>query len=137
MLLYDWQKIHKVSKGNVGEIFCIFEMLVNKSVPTHRGDNIYRYSQLDFNGLSFLAHPDVLLFNAYKHSYKEIAAYLATASFRSISDYAATHTTTLELLHVPFADFLVDNIHTNSLLRIDEKTNLVHFLYEEVPMEKH
>ena len=73
MLLYDWQKINKVSGGNVGEIFCIFEMLVNKSVPTHRGDNIYRYSQLDFNGLSFLAHPDVLLFNAYKHSYKEIA----------------------------------------------------------------
>ena len=137
MLLYDWQKIYKASDGSVGEIFCIFEMLVNKSVPTHRSDKLYRYSQQDFNGLSFLAHPDVLLYNSYKHSYKEIAAYLATASFRSISDYAATQTTTLELLHLPFADFLVANINDNSLLRIDEETNLVHFLYEEVPMEKH
>jgi|3_EtaG_2_1085321.scaffolds.fasta_scaffold01249_4 hypothetical protein len=137
MLLYDWQKIYKASDGSVGEIFCIFEMLVNKSVPTHRSDKLYRYSQQDFNGLSFLAHPDVLLYNSYKHSYKEIAAYLATASFRSISDYAATQTTTLELLHLPFADFLVANINDNSLLRIDEETNLVHFLYEEVPEEKH
>lgn len=136
MLLYDWEKINKVSGGKVLEVFYIFEMLVKRSVPSHRGDRIYKYSKLDFNGLSFLAHPDVLLFNAYKHSYKEIAQYLATASLRSISDYAATHTTTLQLLHVPFADYLVENIHTNSLLRID-KDNLIHFLYEEVPKEIH
>ena len=136
MLLYDWRKIYRVSGGNVIEIHDIFEMLVNKSIPRHTGDKLYKYSKHDFNGLSFLAHPDVLLFNSYKHSYKEIAQYLATASFRSISDYVATQTTTLELLHFPFANFLVENIHTNSLLRIDDK-DLVHFLYEEVPEEKH
>ena len=136
MLLYDWRKIYKKSGGNVVEIFCIFEMLVKKSIPLYRGDKLYKYSKADFNGLSFLAHPDVLLYNSYKHSYKDIAAYIATASFRSLADYAATHTTTLELLHVPFADFLVDNIKTNSLLRIDED-DLVHFLYEEVPKETH
>jgi hypothetical protein len=136
MLLYDWQKIHRISGGKSLEIFNIFEMLVKRSIPTHRGDKLYRYSHMDFNGLSYLAHPDVLLYNSYKHSYKEIAAYIATASFRSISDYAATQTTTLELLHVPYADYLVENIHTNSLLHIDDK-NLVHFLYEEVPKEIH
>jgi len=135
MLLYDWRKIYKKSGGNVLEIFYILEMLVNKSIPTHRGDKLYKYSKVDFNGLSFIVHPDVLLYNSYKHSYKDIAAYLATASFRSLAEYAATQTTTLELLHIPFADFLVENIKTNSLLRVEDE--LVHFLYEEVPKEKH
>ena len=135
MLLYDWRKIYKKSGGNVVEIFCIFEMLVKKSIPLYRGDKLYKYSKVDFNGLSFLVHPDILLYNSYKHSYKDIAAYIATASFRSLADYAATQTTTLELLHIPFADFLVENIKTNSLLRIED--DLVHFLYEEVPKEKH
>ena len=135
MLLYDWRKIYKKSGGNVLEIFYILEMLVNKSIPTHRGDKLYKYSKVDFNGLSFIVHPDVLLYNSYKHSYKDIAAYLATASFRSLAEYAATQTTTLELLHIPFADFLVENIKTNSLLRVED--DLVHFLYEEVPKEKH
>jgi len=135
MLLYDWRKIYKKSGGNVLEIFYILEMLVNKSIPTHRGDKLYKYSKVDFSGQSFIVHPDVLLYNSYKHSYKDIAAYLATASFRSLAEYAATQTTTLELLHIPFADFLVENIKTNSLLRVEDE--LVHFLYEEVPKEKH
>lgn len=135
MLLYDWRKIYKKSGGNVLEIFYILEMLVNKSIPIHRGDKLYKYSKVDFNGLSFIVHPDVLLYNSYKHSYKDIAAYLATASFRSLAEYVATQTTTLELLHIPFADFLVENIKTNSLLRVEDE--LVHFLYEEVPKEKH
>ena len=135
MLLYDWRKIYKKSGGNVLEIFYILEMLVNKSIPIHRGDKLYKYSKVDFNGLSFIVHPDVLLYNSYKHSYKDIAAYLATASFRSLAEYVATQTTTLELLHIPFADFLVENIKTNSLLRVED--DLVHFLYEEVPKEKH
>ena len=135
MLLYDWRKIYKKSGGNVLEIFYILEMLVNKSIPTHRGDKLYKYSKVDFSGQSFILHPDVLLYNSYKHSYKDIAAYLATASFRSLAEYVATQTTTLELLHIPFADFLVENIKTNSLLRVEDE--LVHFLYEEVPKEKH
>lgn len=135
MLLYDWRKIYKKSGGNVLEIFYILEMLVNKSIPTHRGDKLYKYSKVDFSGQSFILHPDVLLYNSYKHSYKDIAAYLATASFRSLAEYVATQTTTLELLHIPFADFLVENIKTNSLLRVED--DLVHFLYEEVPKEKH
>ena len=135
MMLYDWRKIYKKSGGNVLEIFYILEMLVNKSIPTHRGDKLYKYSKVDFSGQSFILHPDVLLYNSYKHSYKDIAAYLATASFRSLAEYVATQTTTLELLHIPFADFLVENIKTNSLLRVED--DLVHFLYEEVPKEKH
>ena len=125
MLLYNWKKIYSVSNGNVGEIYKIFEMLVKKSIPTHRGDDSYKYSKMNFRGLSFLAHADVLLYNAYKYSQKELAAYIATASYRSISEYAATQTITLELLHVPFADFLVNNINNNRLLHIDDDKILI------------
>jgi hypothetical protein len=136
MLFYNWQKIFDISEGNVVEIFKIFEMVAKNLVPRNRKDVLYKYKKHDFVGTSFLVHPDVLLFNAYKHSYKDIATYLAAASIRSISEYLAHETTTLELLHVPFANHLVDNINNNSLLRIDDY-NLIHFLYEEVPTEKH
>jgi len=136
MLLYDWQKIYDVSDGSVLEIFKIFEMVTNNLIPQNRKDVLYKYRKHDFTGTSFLVHPDVLLYNAYKHTYRDIATYLASASIRSISEYLATETTTLELLHVPFANLLVDNINKNSLLRLDDK-NLIHFLYEEVPLEKH
>jgi|TARA_R110001583_G_scaffold737_3_gene6772 hypothetical protein len=136
MLFYNWQKIYDISEGNVLEIFKIFEMVAKNLVPENRKDVLYKYKKHDFNGTSFLVHPDVLLFNAYKHTYKEIATYLAAASIRSVSEYLAHETTTLELLHVPFANHLVDNINNNSLLRID-KYNLIHFLYEEVPTEIH
>jgi len=136
MLLYDWQKIYDVSDGSVLEIFKIFEMVTNNLIPQNRKDVLYKYRKHDFTGTSFLVHPDVLLYNAYKHTYRDIATYLASASIRSISEYLATETTTLELLHVPFANLLVDNINSNSLLRLDDN-NLIHFLYEEVPLEKH
>jgi len=136
MLLYDWQKIYDVSDGSVLEIFKIFEMVTNNLIPQNRKDVLYKYRKHDFTGTSFLVHPDVLLYNAYKHTYRDIATYLASASIRSVSEYLATETTTLELLHVPFANLLVDNINKNSLLRLDDN-NLIHFLYEEVPLEKH
>jgi hypothetical protein len=136
MLFYNWQKIFDISEGNVVEIFKIFEMIAKNLVPRNRKDVLYKYKKHDFVGTSFLVHPDVLLYNSYKHSYKDIATYLAAASIRSVSEYLAHETTTLELLHVPFANHLVDNINNNSLLRIDDY-NLIHFLYEEVPTEKH
>ena len=136
MLLYDWQKIYDVSEGNVLEIFKIFEMVSKNLIPDSKYDVLYKYRKHDFTGTSFLVHPDVLLYNAYKHTYRDIATYLASASIRSVSEYLATETTTLELLHVPFANLLVDNINKNSLLRLDDN-NLIHFLYEEVPLEKH
>ena len=117
MLLYDWQKIYDVSDGSVLEIFKIFEMVTNNLIPQNRKDVLYKYRKHDFTGTSFLVHPDVLLYNAYTHTYRDIATYLASASIRSVSEYLATETTTLELLHVPFANLLVDNINKNSLLR--------------------
>ena len=61
MFFYDWAKIYDASKGNVVEIVRIFRMIVEKQVPKNKYDPIYRYSQKDFSGISFMLHPDVLL----------------------------------------------------------------------------
>ena len=78
-----------------------------------------------------MIHPDILLFNAYKYEYREIAQYLALCSLRPISDYQATGKIDLDTWRV---DLDYELFKDNSLLRIEEDT--IHFIYEEVPKEK-
>ena len=63
-------------------------------------DKIYKYYHIDFRGSSFLLHPDVLLYNAYQYSYKDICIYVAMASARSYAEYAAHGKLSLDLLHL-------------------------------------
>jgi len=58
---------------------------------------------------------------------------MALASLRSVAEYYAYGTTTIDLLHIPMDKSLFND---NSLLYICDN-NLLHFLYEEVPQEKH
>lgn len=91
---------------------------------------MYKFASKHFNGESFLIHPDVLLHNAYKYEYREIAQYLAVASMRPYADYLVTGDTTLDLLQCEIEqEFFEDN----SLLRVE--SDKVHFLYEEVTQE--
>jgi len=101
-------------------------------IPRNRYDPVYKYYDRDLKGSSFLAHDDVLMFNRYKHTNTDIAQYAALASLRSLADYYAFGTTTLDLFHVPIDKSLFID---NSLLHIDEN-NVLHFLYEEAPTEK-
>jgi len=131
MFLYDWQKVFEKAEGDPRVIFRIFKMMATNQIPTNKYDKIYNFSHIEFIGESFLVHPDVLLYNAYKHSYSEIAQYLATASLRPLSDYFATGKTRLDfnMLHIE-----PTYINENSLLDIED-TEIV-LLYEEVPQEK-
>ena len=79
MLLFDWKKIYETCDGNTSEVVRVLRMLVEKQIPNNRFDKIYKYSNLDFTGMSFLLHPDVLLYNAYKYSNKDICIYMAMA----------------------------------------------------------
>lgn len=127
MLFYDWEKIFEASEGNPKSMYTILQMMYLGEIPKNKYDKIYKYSNKNFIGRSFLVHPDVLLFNAYKHSYREIGQYLALASLRPYVDYVTTGETSLDLAvcEVPVALF-----NDNSLLRIEG--DKVHFLYEEV-----
>lgn len=133
MLLYDWKKIFEISEGIPSDCVLILRMMVEGLIPRNKKDPIYKYYTKDFKGGSFLVHADVLLFNRYKHTNVEIAQYMALASLRSLAEYYAYGTTTLDLLHISMDKSLFEN---NSLLYIDDEDQL-HFLYEEVPQEKH
>ena len=132
MLLYNWKKIFDCAEGNAHDIVIIVRMMSEGLIPRNRYDNIYKYYTKDFRGYSFLAHDDVLLFNRYKHTSSDIGQYLALASLRSLAEYYSYGTVTLNLLHCPVDKELFIN---NSLLRIED--DRIHFIYEEVPKEKH
>ena len=127
MLLYNWKKIFETAEGNSFAVFLIFRMIVTASIPSTKYDRIYKYSNINFAGESFLVHPDVLLYNAYKYEYSEIAQYLALASLRPYADYLATGDKTLDLL---LCELDRELFKDNSLLHI--KRNRLYFKYEEV-----
>ena len=133
MLLYDWKKIFEMADGDPADCVLILRMMTESLIPRNKKDPLYKFYTKDFLGQSFLAHPDVLLYNRYKFSNREIAQYAALASLRSIADYYAYGITTLDLLHLSIDRSLFND---NRLLTIDDD-ELLHFLYEEVPQEKH
>ena len=135
MFFYDWAKIYDASKGNVVEIVRIFRMIVEKQVPKNKYDPIYRYSQKDFSGISFMLHPDVLLHHSFKYKYREVAQYISLCALRSATDFISTQDLSLDMVLMPglSPEKVIEN---NRLLEIDE--DRVYFRYEEVnPKEIH
>ena len=132
MLLYDWKKIFTIANGEPTSIFIIFEMLVKNSIPRNKYDPIYKFYELNFTGECFLVHPDVLLYNAFRYSRRDISIYLAFASMRSLGEYFASGNITLDLLEMPLDPF--QHLEDDRLLYIEDEK--LHFLYEEVPQEK-
>jgi hypothetical protein len=110
----------------------IFEMLVKQSIPRNKYDPIYKFYEINFAGESFLVHPDVLLFNSFRYSRRDISIYLAFASMRSLGEYFASGDITLDLLEMPLDPF--QHLENDSLLYMED--DKLHFLYEEVPQEK-
>lgn len=135
MFLFDWVKIYDASQGNVVEIVRIFRMIVEKQIPKNKYDPIYRYSQKDFSGISFMLHPDVLLYHSFKYKYREVAQYISLCALRSSADFISTQDPSLDMVLMPglSPEKIIEN---NRLLEIDE--DRVYFRYEEVnPKEIH
>ena len=135
MFLFDWSKIYDASKGNAVEIVRIFRMIVEKQIPKNKYDPIFRYSQKDFSGISFMLHPDVLLHHSFKYKYREVAQYISLCALRSAADFISTQDPSLEMVLMPglSPEKVIEN---NRLLEIDE--DRVYFRYEEVnPKEIH
>ena len=130
MLLFDWSKVYEVAEGNIFTCNQIMEMIIKKKIPRNKFDPLYKFSNVNFVGRSFLVHPDVLLYNAHRYDQRDVSIYYALAAMRNIADYRATKKITLDLLKLPVE---IDTINDNKLLRIDRKN--VNFVYEEVPRE--
>lgn len=126
MFRFNWKKIFRASKGNYSEAFLIFKMLVNQEFPKNKYDPIFKYSQLNFFGNSFLVNPQELLFYSFKYTHKEIIDYIALASFRSLAEYRIYNTLTLDLYASPIDLTLQQQ---NRLLIIENSK--IYFLYEK------
>lgn len=127
MFLFSWQKVFYYAKGKPSEIMRIIRMLVNQEIPRNVRDPIYKYADINFYGDCFLLNADVLIFNAYKHTVKDLAIYIALASLRSPADYLAHNVLTLDLLHSPInpEEYMEDK----TLLQV--RDGKIYFLYEE------
>ena len=130
MLLFDWKKVFDTAAGSIYNCNMIMEMLIKGSIPKNKYDPIYKFSQKNFSGNSFLVHPEFLLYNSYKYEQKEICMYYALASLRSLSEYHASGKTRLDSLHCPVD---LDEIKDNRLLIVDFEEII--FIYEEVNLE--
>jgi len=130
MLLFDWKKVYDASEGNIANCNLIMEMLINQQIPQNKYDRIYKYSNKNFTGSSFLLHGDLLLYHSYKYTSKELCIYYALSSLRSYADYIASYKTTLDSLHCPVP---LEEINDNRLLIVDDQE--ITFIYEEVTLE--
>jgi hypothetical protein len=127
MLLYNWQKIFDAAHGSAVECYRIFEMIALKKLPKNTYDPIYKYRDYNFSGHSFLKRPDALMYNAYRHTRRDLCIYLAIASQRSLAEYSVSGTLTLELIH----SRLDPRDHLNDKTLIPVKNGILYFPYEE------
>jgi len=127
MLLYDWGKIYEASGGSSKECYRIFKMLTKAEVPYNKYDKLYKYRNYDFSGLSFLIHPERLVYEFYRYTHKDICIYVALASLRSLAEYKISGTKTLELSLSKANP--KDYLNKPSLLYV--QNGLIHFVYEE------
>ena len=130
MLLFDWNKIMRISKGNVGNIIQILRIITYKIQPKNYYDKTFKFYKYKFGGSSYILNPQDLLERGRAFSDREVVEYAGVASFRNYHEYVNTKDTTLDFLMSPISEGIITN---NRLLEL--KDGRVHFLFEET-MEK-
>lgn len=126
MFRFSWKRILTASDNSYKNCFLIVKMLVNREIPKNRYDPIYKFYGKNYHGLSFLSNPQELLYYSYKYSYKELAQYIALASYRCLAEYKIYNTLTLNLKVCPVEKRIILN---NRLLIIDNTS--ITFIYEK------
>jgi len=126
MLLFNWNEIMKVSKGDIGEIIQILRIITYKIKPKNYYDKTFKFYKYQFGGTSYILNPKDLLEHGRALSDKEVAEYAGVASFRNYHDYVNTKDTTLDFLMSPISEEIITK---NRLLEL--KDGRVHFLFEE------
>jgi hypothetical protein len=130
MLLFDWNKIMRISKGNVGNIIQILRIITYKIQPKNYYDKTFKFYKYKFGGSSYILNPQDLLERGRAFSDREVVEYAGVASFRNYHEYVNTKDTTLDFLMSPISEGIINN---NRLLEL--KDGRVHFMFEET-MEK-
>jgi hypothetical protein len=127
VIFYNWAKMYDETNGNCSQIITLLAYITYPTLPRNRYDPLYRLSLKNWTGDSFLLHPEKLIINRPKSKDRELAQYVALASFRSYAEYQATGKLSLNMLLSPVSTETIDN---NSLLsRLDDE---IFFCWEEV-----
>ena len=129
MILFDWKKVLRASKGDERKIIMIIDYLANNTVPKNKRDELYRLMQWDYHGASFLRSPEELLKNQYKYRLEYCSQYIALASMRNLGLYKLTKEVRLPVDLIP--ERLCAFIPQNPLLKCDPDTRTLKFKYEE------
>ena len=126
MLLFNWNEIMKVSKGDIGEIIQILRIITYKIKAKNYYYKTFKFYKYQFGGTSYILNPKDLLEHGRALSDKEVAEYAGVASFRNYHEYLKTKDTTLDFLMSPISEEIITK---NRLLEL--KDGRVHFLFEE------
>ena len=126
MLLFNWNEILKVSKGNVLDTITILRIITFKLTPKNYNDRVFKFYEHYYGGQSFLLNPEKLLSTGRSYSDKEVVEYAGVASFRNYYEYMQTKDSTLDLLVLPISEEIITK---NRLL--DVKDGRIHFMFEE------
>lgn len=126
MIKFNWMKIFKESGGNPSEILNIIAYITYKPIPKNNYDNIKRFVGKDWDGDSYLINPSRVLSLRGKEAEKELAEYVALASFRSLADYLVTGRKTLLVYESPIP---TESITKNKFFTI--QGDYVYFSMEE------
>ena len=135
MLLFNWKKVFRISKGNLHTCLDIMRTITYNPIPKNKYDSAYNYADIDFTGESFLVNPELLFENAYQYTHRELGTYISLAATRNLANFLATGDTTIDTLLLPEDEIIFEEINNNRLLSVDEEGKL-HFLLEEVTKEK-
>jgi len=126
MITYNWLKVYQLSNGNPSNILDIIAYLTFRPLPKNNYDPIKKYATINWAGDSFLLNSSAVIYNRSKCEDKELAEYVALASFRSLAEYSATKRTTLSILECPIT---LESVNKNKLLSIAGDN--IYFAWEE------
>lgn len=126
MILYNWEVVYKKSKGRIIEVLRIIHYITYRPIPQNEKSKLYKYSQINWAGKSFIVHPEAIFENMKEYSKRELAEYVGLASYRNYAEYKVTRKTTLNLLQSPLKEEALNNNRLVTLVG-----NEIHFKWED------
>jgi hypothetical protein len=127
MIFYNWAKIYEETNGSPDLIVTLMAYIIYPTLPRNKYDITYKLSLEDWSGDSFLRNPEPIIANRSKFQDRELAQYVALASFRSFAEYQATTKLSLRWELSPVSSKIINNNRLLSLVN-----NEIFFRWEEV-----
>ena len=127
MIFYNWAKMYRLLGTSSSDIVTLIAYLTYPHLPKNYYDSVNRWANEDWSGDSYLLHPEKIITNRKEFKDRELAQYVALASFRSFAEYQATNKRSLDTLESPVPK---EFIYQHRLLTLVE--NEIYFHWEEV-----